>query len=159
MKLVDYARVIALVVGMAGCARVAFVVDPAFSPSEDMELARAAREWNALTKPDHRIVLTGGAWSVVKQAPADGYNGYTMGHEVEIAPGTPGASVYAVAKHEFGHALGLGHVCRGPLDMPRATVPQCDVDGGGVGVMDPMNVVTVFSPLDIAECRRVGACP
>lgn len=125
-----------------GCAPArAFEVDPKFSADERSEIARAAEEWNARTKPARRITFDGHAWRVLKEDPATGFNGRadSSTRTIQIRPEHPGVSTYAIALHEFGHAVGLGHT--------------------DSGVMMAFTVSTEFTPDVIAECRRVGACP
>jgi predicted Zn-dependent protease len=130
------ALLLALVVA---CAPPVAYRAPAFTPSEQAEISRAAAAWNAVTRADHQIT-EGDAWQVLKEKPPQGYNGECSisRRTIWIDPEHPGASVYDVALHEFGHALGLGHT--------------------KTGVMMANTVSTAFTPEVLAECRRAGAC-
>lgn len=116
-----------------------FAVDPAFPSPDHDQITAAAAEWNRRTT-GHPIAFDGTSWRVVRAAPVSGYNGWCDHSRrlIEIHPNPPGATIYAVALHEFGHALGLNHTEH--------------------GVMDPKHVTVEFSNEDMAECRRVGAC-
>jgi hypothetical protein len=120
---------------------VLYQTEAEFTDDERYEIAQAAEAWNSLPalRPEMHIG-EGNEWLVVKERPPQGYNGETSvtQRKIWIDPQHPGASVYAVALHEFGHALGLGHT--------------------QTGVMMPFTVSVEFTPEVIAECRRVGAC-
>lgn len=131
----------ALLLFLAACgAPMAFSVDPSFSSAQDVEIARAASAWNAHVKPDHRITLTGGQWIVYRRETPGGWNGSCSRSEKWIAiRGEPiGATTYAVALHEFGHALNLAHT--------------------PTGLMMPFTVSEEFTPEVLEECRKAGAC-
>lgn len=115
-------------------------VDPSWPASAQDEIARAAADWNARVKPDRRIVLGHDGWRILRDTPPGGYNGFALPSErtIWIAPEPRGASVYAVALHEMGHALGLRHT--------------------PTGVMMPFTVSTDFTPEVLAECRHAEAC-
>jgi hypothetical protein len=123
-----------------GCYPLHFAVDPQFSANDRAEIQRAANDWNARTNSTHKITFAGDAWHVWRQEPLSGYNGYTSGssHEIQISPEHPGATVYAVALHEFGHSIGLGHTV--------------------TGLMQAFVVDTTFTQDVLNECYRVGAC-
>lgn len=114
-----------------------------FNLSAQIELVEAADDWNVRTFPDHRITWEeNGRWRVLSQVPHGGYNGFCYHDErlIFITPDPPkGVTVYSIALHEFGHALGLKHTAR--------------------GVMNPTVPTTTFADEDINECRRVEACP
>jgi hypothetical protein len=123
---------------LLSCTPLQFAVDPAFVPDEQAEVRKAAADWNARTV--HPITFDGTAWRVLKQDPGTGYNGitYSSKHLILISAEHPGATVYSVALHEFGHALGLQHTT--------------------TGVMQAAVVSTEFTPEVLAECKRVSAC-
>lgn len=134
-------RLLALLAFLSACApAVAYRPDPAFSPDEQAQIQRAADEWNKYVKPAYRI-HPGDDWQVLKQEPPHSYNGEAKRSTktIWIRPVPIGASVYEVALHEFGHALGLGHT--------------------ETGVMMAFTVSTEFTSEVLAECRRAGACP
>lgn len=126
---------------LVSCAPpLAFVVAPTFTVDKQAQIAQAAATWNALTVPEKRITLDGGEWSILEVDPGTGWNGSCTPSRrvIRIHPEPANASVYEVALHEFGHALGLMHTPR--------------------GVMNPEAATAEFSPEDLAECRRVETC-
>lgn len=125
---------------LASCAApVAYRADVAFSAPERAEIAQAAADWNERLKPDKRIT-EGDAWKVLKQEPPHSFNGecHRGVKTIWIRPAPVDASVYAVALHEWGHALGLGHTT--------------------TGVMMATTVSTEFTPEVMTECRKAGVC-
>jgi hypothetical protein len=118
----------------------AFVVAPTFTPDKQAQIAQAAATWNRLTVAEKRITLEGGEWSILEVDPGTGWNGSCTPSRriIRIHPEPHNATTYAVALHEFGHALGLMHTPR--------------------GVMNPEVATTEFSDEDFAECKRVEAC-
>ena len=117
--------------------------EPRFTPAEVSEIQRAVDQWNAFPGLRRRLsIRPDGAWDWRKEGHPSGYNGYCdrRVRKVWIHPDSAqrGSSVYAVALHEGGHQLGLGHVEH--------------------GVMDPLHVTVTFSDEDRRECVRAGAC-
>ncbi len=133
------AGVIALMTTSCGRGDVEAEIDLVFTKEQASEITRAAHRWNEFTQ---RLVhiTSDGEWLVVPATSPKGL-GYAQGDRrlIRISPQTPNDQIYAVALHEFGHALGLNHVPKGVMDPDRQTIE--------------------FSPEDIAECRRCGACP
>lgn len=131
-------RILLLIILLVGCQLPhSYQIDPAFTPSERNEIVQAAEQWNAITRPDHRIRFDGARWYIAKESPVAGYDGWTNAatKRVSLNPQRP---VYTLALHEFGHTLGLNHTIN--------------------GVMHPTATSTIFSAEDIAECIRVNAC-
>ncbi len=116
-------------------------IDPVFTQSQGAEIQRAADAWNTLSvRPITFSSVNHGDWLILPASVTQNYLGYTEPRRrlIRINPVTPDNQVYAVALHELGHALGLGHIEQ--------------------GVMDPKHQTMAFSDEDLAECRRVKAC-
>jgi hypothetical protein len=141
---------LALVTFLSGCAPFALAVAPAFPDGDRAEIRQAAEWWNARTVASRRltvdqgasllVVVEGRSWQVLFESPPD-FNGWTdqATRTVRIRPVHEGVSTYAIALHEMGHVIGLGHT--------------------STGVMDPTHVSVEFTDEVQVECRRVGACP
>jgi hypothetical protein len=138
------------------CARTYFV-SGAFSTDEHAALARANDRWTAIDvapyclvareAPEHtirRIPYQGGEWQEISRS-FGGANvlGLYRGADdsITIVDSLSTDLFELVAVHELGHAHGLAHV-DAPAIM-HATI----------------GTATDFTPNDMAECRRVGACP
>lgn len=126
---------------LGACGRTAphFAVAAEFSPDERAEITRAAAKWNTIVRVP--VSVDGGSWRIIKAnppTPDPRYVGWTdtPSHTIWIRPGV---GVYAVILHELGHAQGLHHVA-------------------GPGVMNPNVGAVEFSPGDMEECRKAGAC-
>lgn len=131
-------------------------VEGSFSDAQRQQLYRAAEQWNAITTADAQIELTTDDETDCRVALRDQIhiandNGRTVGRTtfgahrlVTLARELgEGDTFYAVALHEFGHIVGLGHL-----------------PPGQYGVMQPIAVwATAISPADLSECQRVRACP
>jgi hypothetical protein len=116
-------------------------IDAVFTQSQGAEIQRAADVWNSLSVRPITFAPQGqGDWLILPASVTLNRLGYAEPKRklIRINPVTPDNQIYAVALHEFGHAIGLGHVKH--------------------GVMDPDHQTMAFSAEDIAECRRVGAC-
>jgi hypothetical protein len=140
------------------CDREYLVVPNEFTTDERASLERAVSRWNAIASEKFCLV-DGGThdgehtiskvevgspeWeSIAKDFSAAVIGVYSSGTDNVIVMSGLGPETFeVVALHELGHAHGLDHV-----SPPGIMSAQID------GSLD-------FMPNDLAECRRVGACP
>ncbi len=134
-----------------------FVVSPAFPPEERAMLEAAVVRWNAIATERFclrvgeadgvrhgitRIPYRGEQWQQLSKTlgGADVLGVHYGNDQIGIVDVLDEVSFPLVALHEFGHAHGLGHI-EAPAIMYY-----------GIGTAFD------FTALDMAECRRVGAC-
>ncbi len=119
-------------------------IDASFTADEVRLLRAAFARWDTIAKP-----WSGAGWRVLKEVPAMNAAGitYPATHTIMVHPTLLDRrgeyEFLAVVIHEGGHARGLGHTTAGVMR-------------GGEGMGG--SYTTAFSPEDIAECIRVGAC-
>ena len=140
-----------------GCDKT-YLVAPGFSDDERAALNRANQRWNAIANrhfcledapsaaDEHsirRIPYQGPEWQAIsKDFGGSNVLGVYTGRadNIVIIDGMTNSLFELVALHELGHAHGLGHVA-------------------SPGIMhDSVGTANDFTPNDLAECSRVGAC-
>lgn len=138
-----------------GCDR-AFAASADFLPGERAALERAAARWNEVAVEQFCVVdgdgqQLHGIWRIEVGSPEWQHITSTFGGEfygihlgntdrIGIVSGLEVSLFELVALHEFGHAHGLDHT--EPPSLMCSWVGSADD----------------FTPIDIAECKRVGAC-
>jgi hypothetical protein len=140
-KLAGVTMIASLALASCGDGAVECEIDAVFTNSQGAEIRRAAVDWNKLSVRPVTFAPEGeGDWLILPASVTLNRLGYAQRKRrlIRINPLTPDDQIYAVALHELGHALGLGHVKQGVMDPDRQTI--------------------AFSAEDLAECRRVGAC-
>lgn len=139
-------------------------IDPQTFPSGPRrnEVLRAIKDWNEWAGTS---VLTEGdsssEWYVLG-ADTSPWSGFTIRSRslVRINAKLPDDRVHAAVLHEFGHVLGLRHLCqwdtaRGRTASARSCTGQIN---STYGVMDPSVATDTFSGWDRQECVKAGVC-
>lgn len=142
----------------SGCRT--FVVSSGFANSEKAGLIRAVRRWNEVAIEPYCLELNsvedaervsngvfpiryGGAyWRELSSRDGKNLAGeyFHLTGQIGIVDNLDSQLFEVVALHEFGHAHGLSHT-KAPSIMHATT-----------------GTVLNFTPNDMAECQRVGAC-
>lgn len=137
-----WAAAVAMVLSLCGCGAgsIDVEIDASFTPEEQSEIRRAGADWNAFAGAEVVTFAPKSDWLIARAEVPSGHYGLAQKRRqlIRVDTATPSNEVYAVALHEFGHGLGLGHVEH--------------------GVMDPDHQTVVFSAEDRRECERAGVC-
>jgi hypothetical protein len=128
-----------------GCAAVDHTVsvDPSFSEAQSRQIAEAVECWNQVAI-DRITIVPNGHTVILRErgpivcGPAKSALGCYRPREGQIAIHENLRNVRPVVLHELGHMLGMSHV-----------------EGG---IMSTNLYLTAINAVDIAECRRIGAC-
>lgn len=134
-------------------------IDRGFDRSHRARVEAMMAKWDAASTRPFEVVERA-EWLILPADLRPGWLGYTQRSRRLVRIDTDASDDlfdHAVL-HELGHVLELRHPCTNP-DTPGETssARPCDPDHS-LGVMDPRHGDVVFSPEDIAECRRVGSC-
>ncbi len=127
---------------LVGCSATSPIFQPptTFPPDLQPEILEASADWNERILPGCELLWgENGEWVFVNQPPKNGLAGWSSRRLRRIQTiANPSVGMRALARHEFGHALGIdGHTATGVMHDP----PE------------------EFTNDDIEACRDVGCCP
>lgn len=136
-------------------------IDPTLSDADQSEAIRAVGAWDGFSDAE-MVVSPRGDWLILRANVPGDFNGYEEGGRrklIRVNTDVPTSSVFRVVLHELGHALKLQHTCASSDPRVSSAYPGAPPCGpASTGVMDPEHGMADFSPPDLRECRRVGAC-
>lgn len=136
-------------------------VDPALSQNREALMPDLLADLQRLGPTFRRVTAVSEAEIVVNrgelQCDNEGIGNYNpTTHMVTVDPTCIHSDLEfaAVLKHEIGHALGMGHICRSE-DL---AFRNCSTTGRGLAIMNPtvgrndnLQIIWLIQPLDIAE--------
>lgn len=132
------ALALAALLSCAGHDEIRWSLPPDMPAEQRASFERSIGRWNAVALV-HQSIGEGDRVVVVRlrsELQNCNANAESDGHEMRLPPDAAESTM----THELGHALGLGH-------------------HAGPGVMAPTATQKELSEGDLAECRRVHACP